>query len=85
MSINWTTKLKDIKETSVNGKMYTHDTGPDRRWLWSLNHNWSIFSPILIKWYVIFLLAEDRVYDKVAIQFNLKSKNLLNPDKTGRN
>lgn len=29
MSLNWTTILKDIKETSINGKVHLHDLDLD--------------------------------------------------------
>ena len=29
MNLNWTTELKDIKETSFNGKAHLHELGFD--------------------------------------------------------
>jgi len=37
MSINWVIKLKDIKETSFNGKVHLHKSNFNHKWLWSLN------------------------------------------------
>jgi len=46
MNVNQTTELKDIKETSFNGKVLLHKSNSDHRWLWTLNFDWPIFSPI---------------------------------------
>ena len=37
---------KRLKKKSFNSKLNLYELGPDHTWLWILNFNWSIFSPI---------------------------------------